>query len=69
MQPFEPQQLPIDDIQWDSLIPLIGKATRSLAKIAMERKEIKYLRNALGVLKVRQRSFVTTAMKKKDLSK
>lgn len=32
-------------------------------KIAMERKEIKYLRNALGVLKVRQRSFVTTAMK------
>ncbi len=30
MQPFEPQQLPIDDIQWDSLIPLIGKATRSL---------------------------------------
>jgi Fic family protein len=31
MQPFEPQQLPIDDIQWDALIPLIGKATRSLA--------------------------------------
>lgn len=31
MQPFEPQQLPIDDIQWDSLIPLIGKANRSLA--------------------------------------
>ncbi|MBU2054432.1 MAG: Fic family protein [Proteobacteria bacterium] len=31
MQPFEPQQLPIDGIQWDSLIPLIGKANRSLA--------------------------------------
>jgi hypothetical protein len=30
MQPFEPQQLPIDDIQWDSLIPLIVKANRSL---------------------------------------
>lgn len=31
--------------------------------IAVERKEIEYLRNALEVLKVRQRSFVTTAMK------
>jgi Fic family protein len=31
MQAFEPQQLPIDDIQWDFLIPLIGKANRSLA--------------------------------------
>ena len=31
MQPFEPQQLPIEDVQWNSLIPLIGKATRSLA--------------------------------------
>jgi len=31
MRAFEPQQLPIGDIQWDSLIPLIGKATRSLA--------------------------------------
>ena len=31
MQPFEPQQLPITDIPWDSLIPLIGRATRSLA--------------------------------------
>ncbi|MDQ1277485.1 MAG: hypothetical protein QG555_525 [Thermodesulfobacteriota bacterium] len=31
MQPFEPQKLPINDIQWDSLIPLIGKANRSLA--------------------------------------
>ncbi|MBW2648900.1 MAG: Fic family protein, partial [Deltaproteobacteria bacterium] len=31
MQPFEPQQLPIEDIQWDSLIPLIGRANRSLA--------------------------------------
>src|SRR4030067_1262762 len=31
--------------------------------IVVERREIEYLRNALGVLKVRQRSFVTTAMK------
>ena len=31
MQPFEPQQFPIDGIQWDSLIPLICKANRSLA--------------------------------------
>ena len=31
MQPFEPQQLPIDDIPWDALIPLIGRANRSLA--------------------------------------
>jgi len=31
MQPFEPQRLPIGDIQWDSLIPLIGSANRSLA--------------------------------------
>ena len=31
MQPFEPQQLPTTDIPWDSLIPLIGRATRSLA--------------------------------------
>ncbi len=33
MQPFEPQQLPIpiDGVQWESLVPLVGKATRSLA--------------------------------------
>jgi Fic family protein len=31
MQPYEPQPLPITDIPWDALIPLIGKATRSLA--------------------------------------
>ena len=29
MQSFEPQPLPIGDIQWDSLIPPIGKASRS----------------------------------------
>jgi len=31
MKPFEPQQLPIKEIHWDSLISLIGKANRSLA--------------------------------------
>ena len=31
MQPFEPQKLPIDNIPWDALIPLIGRANRSLA--------------------------------------
>jgi len=31
MKPFEPQQLPIKQIHWDSLIPLIGRANRSLA--------------------------------------
>jgi Fic family protein len=31
MKPFEPQQLPIEEIRWDSLIPLIGRANRSLA--------------------------------------
>ena len=31
MKPFQPQKLPIKDIQWDSLIPLIGRANRSLA--------------------------------------
>lgn len=31
MKPFQPQQLPIKDIEWDSLIPLIGRANRSLA--------------------------------------
>lgn len=31
MKPFEPQQLPITDIQWDTLISLVGRANRSLA--------------------------------------
>lgn len=32
MQPFEPQQqIPLDDVRWDSLIPRIGKANRSLS--------------------------------------
>ena len=31
--------------------------------IVVERREIEYLRNVLGVLKVRQRCFVRTAMK------
>ena len=31
MQPFVPQQLPITDVDWESLIPLIGKANRALA--------------------------------------
>jgi len=31
MKPFEPQNLPIKEIHWDSLIPLIGTANRSLA--------------------------------------
>lgn len=32
MQPYEPQELPIADIEWEPLIPLIGKANRALAK-------------------------------------
>jgi Fic family protein len=31
MKPFETQMLPIETIQWDSLIPMIGRANRSLA--------------------------------------
>ena len=31
MQPFIPQTLPMKDIGWESLIPLIGRANRSLA--------------------------------------
>ena len=31
MKPFEPQQLPIDGIHWDSLVPLIGSANRSIS--------------------------------------
>ena len=32
MKPFIPQQLPIKEIQWEPLIPLIGKANRSIAQ-------------------------------------
>lgn len=32
MQPFVPQQLPTDDLRWEPLIPLIGRANRSLAQ-------------------------------------
>jgi Fic family protein len=31
MKPFEPQLLPLGDIEWKPLIPLIGKANRALA--------------------------------------
>ncbi|MFO0754368.1 MAG: Fic/DOC family N-terminal domain-containing protein [Thermodesulfovibrionales bacterium] len=31
MKPFVPQRLPLQEIQWEPLIPLIGKANRSLA--------------------------------------
>ena len=31
MKPFKPQELPIRDIEWEPLIPLIGRANRSLA--------------------------------------
>ena len=34
MQPFRPQELPIRDIEWEPLIPLIGRANRSLALYA-----------------------------------
>ncbi len=32
MKPFVPQQLPITEVQWEPLIPLIGKANRHLAE-------------------------------------
>ena len=32
MKPFQPQELPIQDVQWEPLIPLIGKANRHLAE-------------------------------------
>jgi Fic family protein len=32
MNPFVPEQLPIRNINWESLIPLIGRANRSLAQ-------------------------------------
>lgn len=31
MSPFIPQKLPLQEVNWESLIPLIGKANRSLA--------------------------------------
>jgi Fic family protein len=31
MKPFEPQRLPLDSIRWEPLIPLLGRANRSLA--------------------------------------
>jgi Fic family protein len=31
MHPFVPQKLPLNDLNWEPLIPLIGKANRSLA--------------------------------------
>jgi hypothetical protein len=34
LKPFETQTLPIETIQGDSLIPMIGKANRSLAYFA-----------------------------------
>jgi Fic family protein len=32
MKPFVPQQLPIQDVEWEPLIPLIGEANRALAQ-------------------------------------
>jgi len=32
MRPFIPQKLPIQEVAWESLIPLIGKANRALAQ-------------------------------------
>ena len=32
MKPFVPQQLPIREVNWESLIPLIGQANRALAQ-------------------------------------
>jgi Fic family protein len=31
MKPFVPQELPLQDVAWEPLIPLIGKANRSIA--------------------------------------
>src|SRR3989304_8659864 len=31
MNPFIPKKLPLQDVKWEPLIPLIGKANRSLA--------------------------------------
>jgi Fic family protein len=32
MKPFTPQKLPIQNVEWDPLIPLIGRANRALAQ-------------------------------------
>lgn len=32
MKPFTPEKLPIKDIDWEGLIPVLGKANRALAK-------------------------------------
>jgi Fic family protein len=32
VKPFEPEKLPIRDVEWESLIPLIGPANRALAQ-------------------------------------
>ena len=32
MKPFTPEKLPIQDIDWQALIPLIGRANRALAQ-------------------------------------
>jgi len=32
MKPFVPEELPIKKVQWESLIPLIGTANRSIAQ-------------------------------------
>ena len=31
MKPFVPEKLPLEEVQWDMLIPLLGKANRALA--------------------------------------
>jgi len=32
MEPFIPQELPLKDVNWESLIPDIGRANRALAR-------------------------------------
>lgn len=32
MQPFVPQKLPTDNLDWEALIPLLGRANRALAR-------------------------------------
>jgi hypothetical protein len=32
MEPFVPQQLPIKDVAWEPLIPIIGRANRAIAR-------------------------------------
>lgn len=56
-------------VQQSKAVPMHQSITSRLSvfsgvpTIVVEHKEIDYLRNAFGMLKVRQRSFVTTAMK------